>query len=157
MIEVDNQFTVNVDITAIPGGYAWTYSPGAIPLPEGVSVTPAGVVTVPTQSGSWKITYSLSSAQFQLFSVLINTNPAQATGMCDFDQLLEVDAIPGPLPDVTEDVLPSPSTSTATICFANNSKTAKPVGISFQLLARTVVGSHFITSPDPQVKNTGEV
>lgn len=159
MTAPDNLFNVNVHIdqAATRSGYNWVYSGENV---ENATLDPAtGSVTVKQGSGSWEVVYNLSSSQFQLFNAVINTNPALATRMCDFDQLLGFDVISGHSPVGQTQPASSETAnydSSVSVSFANTAGTQdNPVGVSFELQARSTVDARYITSPDPQVKNEG--
>lgn len=159
MTASDNIFNVNVSIdqAASGSGYVWSYSGENV---VNATLDPAtGTVTVKQGSGSWEVVYNLSSPDFQLFNAVINTNPAIATRMYDFDQLLGFDVLAGlsPLRRIRSDSSETGNyDSSVSVSFANSAGTREnPVGVSFELQARSTVDVHYITSPDPQVKNEG--
>lgn len=149
MITVTNQATVRVDIQSSEGVYQWSYSKwDENSWPANAQLGPRGSVTVPASDGPWEIIYKMDSADYQLFSALINTNPAAATRFSDFDQILGLQFDAGNIDGGS-------AVSTASIFFANTLSTTNPhpVGISFELWARLTQTRQVITSSDPQVKN----
>ncbi|SNS70794.1 MULTISPECIES: hypothetical protein [unclassified Azospirillum] len=149
MIAVTNQATVRVDIQPSDEGYQWSYSKwNEETWPENAKLGPHGSVTVPANDGPWEVIYKIDSSDYQLFSALINTNPAAATRLSDFDQILGLQFDAGNIDG-------SSTISTASIFFANTLPVTNPhpVGISFELWARLTQTRQVITSSDPQVKN----
>jgi hypothetical protein len=165
MTASDNTINVSVNIEEVDSSYVWTYSSdNAYPVSERrlPSYDPnTGAVTVAQGSGSWGVIYTLTSTDFQLFNAVLNTNPAIATRKHDFDQLLGLQVISGISPVVgnQQGTLSEVVNyeSSVSVSFANNAGTPeRPVGISFELQARSTVDATYITSPDPQVKNEGD-
>lgn len=164
MTAADNTINVNVNIEQVDSTYVWTYSSDdAYPVSERrlPSYNPStGAVSVAQGSGPWGVIYTLTSTDFQLFNAVLNTNPAVATRKHDFDQLLGLQVISGASPVVGNQQVTSSEVvtyeSSVSVSFANSAGTPeRPVGISFELQARSTADASFITSPDPQVKNEG--
>ncbi|MDG5496524.1 hypothetical protein [Niveispirillum sp. BGYR6] len=131
----------------------WSYEPTQT---DGATVTASGGVVVPVGSGSWAISYDMQSAVHELFFLMVNTNTAQVGALTDFDQVIGVETNSGcqnPQKKVENEKEVNVYSSNVTVYFRNTDPEGRPVGISFELWARTVDGLHLLISRDPQVKN----